>query len=191
VAVIDANTRTVVGYLATGNTPDGVVYTRRVLSAPPSSSVPARPSDVASIDAIVASLYDVISGPAGQKRDWDRFRSLFAPNARLIPTGRRADGAQVMRTMTPEEYAAAVGPQLENGGFFEREIGRQMEQFGGIAHVFSAYDSKRLPTDAAPFARGINSIQLVTDGTRWFVLTVLWDSERSNNRIPDRYLAKP
>ncbi len=39
----------------------------------------AKPSDVESVDAILKALYDVISGPAGQKRDWDRFRSLFLP----------------------------------------------------------------------------------------------------------------
>ena len=188
VAIIDVATRAVVGHLPAGDTPDGIAYTTRVLSAPPSSSVPARPADVASIDAIIAALYDVISGPAGVKRDWDRFRALFAPGARLIPTGRRPDGVQVMRTMTPEEYASTIGPQLEQGGFFEREIGRRTERFGGIAHVFSAYDSKRTAADPAPFARGINSIQLVNDGTRWWVVTIFWDSERRDNPIPPEYL---
>ena len=188
VAIVDVVTRNVVGYLTAGDSPDGIAYTRRVLSTPPTSAMPANPADVASVDAIIKALYDVISGPAGQKRDWNRFRSLFAPGARLMPTGRRPDGVQVMRALSPEEYATGIGPQLEAGGFYEREIGRRLEQFGGIAHVFSSYDSKRLPTDAAPFARGINSIQLVTDGTRWYVLSILWDSERRDNPIPAKYL---
>lgn len=191
VAIVDVVTRNVVGHLATGDSPDGIAYTRRVLSTPPTSATPANPADVASVDAIIKALYDVISGPAGQKRDWNRFRSLFAPGARLMPTGRRPDGVQVMRSLTPEEYATGIGPQLEAGGFYEREIGRRLEQFGGIAHVFSSYDSKRLPSDAAPFARGINSIQLVTDGTRWYVLSILWDSERRDNPIPAKYLERP
>lgn len=190
VAVIDMRTGTVVGHLNAGETPDGVVYTTRVLSAPMPAST-ARPQDVASIDAIIGALYDVISGPAGQKRDWDRFRSLFAPNARLIPTGRRPDGSQVMRVLTAEEYATSVGPQLENSGFFEREIGRRADQFGGIAQVFSAYDSKRQATDSVPFARGINSIQLLNDGKRWWVVTIFWDSERPDNPIPAAYLRRP
>src|SRR5215210_5864511 len=45
-----------------------------------------RPEDVKSIDAIIAAVYDVISGPVGQKRDWERMRSLFVPGARLMPT---------------------------------------------------------------------------------------------------------
>jgi YVTN family beta-propeller protein len=186
VAIIDMLNRTVVGHLAAGETPDGIAYTTRVLTAggPMQHAGTVRAADVASIDAIIAALYDVISGPAGQRRDWDRFRGLFAPNARLIPTGRRPDGTNTLRTLTPDEYATQSGPGLERNGFFEREIGRRTEQFGAIAHVFSAYDSKRLATDAAPFARGINSIQLMNDGRRWWVVTVFWDSERPANPLP-------
>lgn len=149
----------------------------------------ARPADVASIEAIVASVYDVISGPAGAARDWNRFRSLFVPGARLIPTGRTPDGAARIRVGDVEAYISMSGPSLEKNGFFEREIGRRVERFGNIAHVFSAYDSKRTAADEKPFARGINSIQLYFDGTRWWVVTILWDSERSDNPIPAEYLA--
>lgn len=196
VAIIDLTTRTVAGSLTAGGSPDGIAYTTRSVAAapsvPPAASGPAaRPEDVASIDAIIAALYDVISGPAGQKRDWERFRSLFVQGARLIPTGRRPDSTRVIRTISPEEYATNIGPQLENGGFFEREIGRRTEQFGNIAHVFSAYDSKRTPNDAAPFSRGINSIQLFNDGKRWWVVSIFWDSERAGNPIPAEMLRQP
>ena len=190
VAIIDVAKRQVVGYLAAGETPDGIAYTPRGVPAPNRAAGTVRDADVASVDAIIAALYDVISGPAGQKRDWDRMRGLFAPGARLIPTGRRPDSTQVMRVLSVDDYIAQVGPQLERGGFFEREIGRTTEQFGAIAQVFSSYDSKRNATDPTPFARGINSIQLMNDGKRWWVVTVFWDSERPDNRIPDRYLSR-
>ncbi len=189
VAIVDVDRQMIVGYLAAGATPDGVAYTRRTMTtAMPAST--ARPSDVASIDSIISVLYASISGGAGVKRDWNRFLSLFAPGARLIPTGRRPDGSQVMRSISPEEYATTIGPQLEAGGFFEREIGRETQSFGAVAHVFSAYDSKRLATDPQPFARGINSIQLFNDGKRWYVVTIFWDPERPDNLIPERYLRK-
>jgi hypothetical protein len=149
----------------------------------------ARAQDVESIDAIIAALYDVISGPAGQARDWPRFHSLFVPGARLIPTFVRENEVR-HRVITPEEYAASSGPVLEERGFFEREIGRTTERFGNVAHVFSAYDSKHTPDDAEPFARGINSIQLLHDGTRWWVVTIFWDSERAGNPIPPTYLRR-
>lgn len=144
----------------------------------------ARVSDVESIDAIMRAVYDAISGPAGQKRDWDRFRSLMAPGARLIPTGKRPDGVGSLRVWTAEEYIATAGPQLERGGFFEREIGRKLERYGNVVHLMSAYDSKRALSDAAPFARGVNSFQLFYDGTRWWVVTIFWESEAPGNPIP-------
>ena len=93
--------------------------------------------------------------------------------------------------ITPDEYATNIGPQLENGGFFEREIGRGTERFGAVAHVSSAYDSKRTAADTVPFARGINSIQLFNDDKRWFVVTIFWDSERRDNPIPADILRRP
>lgn len=148
------------------------------------TSPPARPADVESIDAIMRAIYDVISGPAGQRRDWDRFRSLMAPGARLIPTGKRPDGVGSLRVWTPEEYIVTAGPQLERSGFFEREIGRRLERYGNVVHLMSAYDSKRALNDAAPFARGVNSFQLFHDGTRWWVVTIFWEAETPGNPIP-------
>ena len=148
----------------------------------------ANPADVASLDAIVAALYDVISGPAGQKRDWDRMRSLFIPGARLIPSSPAPDGKVVPRVLDVDGYIGRAGPTLEKNGFFEREISRKTETFGTITHAFSTYESRRTKEDATPFARGINSIQLVNDGTRWWIVTVFWDSERPNNPLPAKYL---
>lgn len=152
--------------------------------APP----PANPEDVASIDAIITAVYDVISGPAGQKRDWQRWESLFAPGARLIPTVQRQDGTVAGLVMTPLDYVERAGASLEQNGFFEIEVGRVSESFGHIAHAFSTYESRRTAEDEAPLARGINSFQLMHDGDRWWVVTVFWDSERPDNPIPEQYL---
>ena len=169
-----------------------------VLSAQATASAPARPesipaanpADVKSPDAIIAALYDVISGPAGQKRDWNRFRSLFVPGARLIPTGGRPGQPARAVMLTPDDYATRSGPSLENGGFFEIEVSRTTEQFGRILHAFSTYESRAKADDPKPFARGINSIQLLNDGTRWSIVTVYWDAERPDNPLPEKYLRK-
>lgn len=160
-------------------------------AAPAASVVQARPADVASVDAIIDALYGVISGGAGEARDWDRFHSLFVPEARLIPTGQRADGTRTHRTMSVEDYVRNVGPQLERGGFFERELGRREARYGNIVHLMSAYDSKRSASDAQPFARGVNSIQLWFDGARWWVVTIFWESETPANPLPADLLRKP
>jgi hypothetical protein len=150
----------------------------------------AKASDVGSLDAIIATLYDVISGPAGQKRDWERFNSLFITGARLIPTGKAQDGTVRHRVMTPAEYQATSGAALEQNGFFEKEIYRVAETYGNITHMFSTYESRRTAADAQPFARGINSIQALNDGKRWWIVSIFWDSERADNPIPAKYLGK-
>ena len=156
--------------------------------AAPPPPPPPRGEDVSSVDNIMKAVYDVISGPAGQKRDWDRMRSLFIPGARLIPTGRGQDGKHMSRVWTLEEYISNAGPRLEENGFFEKEIGRIYEQYGNIAHLMSAYESKRTASDAQPFARGVNSFQLMYDGARWWVVTIFWQGETPDNPIPAKFI---
>ena len=157
-------------------------------SATPPAVSAADPRDVASPDALIAAVYDVISGPAGKVRNWNRWLSLFTAGARLVPATTGADKKPHIRLMTPEDYVQTVGPRLEQNGFFEREIGRTSESFGNITHVFSTYESKRTMADEKPFARGINSIQMFNDGSRWWLVTIFWDSERDDNRISAAYL---
>lgn len=151
-------------------------------------SIPADPKDVSSPEALVAAVYDVISGPAGQKRNWDRMRTLFVPDARMIPTGKRPTGESIRRSLSVEEYITSSGPFLEKDGFYETEIGKRTEQYGNIVHVFSTYESKRAVSDEKPFMRGINSFQLWNDGRRWWVITILWQSESKDTPIPEKYI---
>lgn len=135
------------------------------------------------------AVYSVISGDAGQKRDWDRFRSLFHPSARMIPTGKNPNtGVFGAAAMTPEDYIKRSGPYLEKEGFHESEIGRKTEIYGNIAHVFSAYEGRNKLTDKKPFLRGINSFQLLYDGKRWWVVTIFWQQETPDNLVPKKYL---
>ena len=161
--------------------------------ADPFASIPAaRPADVASVDSIIAALYDVISGDKGVERDWNRFRSLFYPGARMIPTGKNAQTGKVSaRVASPEGYIKANEAFLEGEGFHEREIGRHADAFGNIVQLFSSYEARRKLTDEKPFVRGINSIQLLNDGKRWWVLTVAWSAETPEHPLPKEYDRKP
>ena len=157
----------------------------------PTQSAPtpqAKEDDVRSIDSILAATYDVISGSAGKKRDWDRFRSLFYPGARLIPTGKRPNETEVRsRVLTPDDYVERSAPFLEKEGFFERGVSNKVEKFGNIAHVFSTYES-RIKADGPVTARGINSIEAYWDGKRWWIASAIWDDERPDNPLPPEYL---
>ncbi len=157
---------------------------------PDSAARPAaRPADVVSVDSILAALYDVISAPAGQQRDWDRMRSLFLPGARLIPTGPMQNSPnQTARVWTVDEYITRAGPGLERMGFFEMEIARRTDSWGNLAHAFSTYEARRAASDPEPFMRGINSIQLFNDGVRWWVVSIFWEQESPARPIPANYL---
>jgi hypothetical protein len=151
----------------------------------------ANPADVESIDAIIAATYDVISGPAGKPRNWERERSLFYPGARLTPTATvagRNEAELAPQILDVEGYIARVEPLFEKSGFYEREIARRVESFGSIAHVWSTYESRRDPGDSEPFMRGINSIQLFNDAKRWWVLSIYWQHESTQQPLPKQYL---
>ena len=151
----------------------------------------ANPADVESIDAIIAATYDVISGPRGKSRDWERERSLFYPGARLMPTATiagRNDVELAPQILDVEGYIARVEPLFQKSGFYEKEIARRVESFGSIAHVWSTYESRHDPSDPEPFMRGINSIQLFNDGKRWWVLSIYWQHESASHPLPKHYL---
>ena len=146
-------------------------------------------SEVKSIDRLIKALYDVISGPAGQKRNWDRMRFLFKPQARLIATGKDSQGNIRYNSMLLEDYITKNGASLEKNGFFEIEIGRKTEQFGLVTHIFSTYQTK-FQADGKVMMRGINSIQIIFDGSRYWIENILWNNETSEFPIPAKYLEK-
>lgn len=117
-------------------------------------------------------------------RDWDRFRSLFHPSARMIPTGADRQGVVGARVITPEDYIRTSGPLLLEKGFHERELARRTERFGPLLHAWSTYEAKAKLSDARPLARGVNSIQLFHDGGRWWILTVAWAGETPTSPLP-------
>ena len=152
----------------------------------------AVPADAASVDAIVAALYACVSHAPEASPDFDRMRGIFLYVGMLVPP-KRPGQPEIMATDVDgfaDRYqkAAASDKEKKAEGFFEREIARRLDCFGNLCQVFSTYESRRAASDAKPFERGVNSIQLVRDGKRWWIASVAWDAERPDNPIPDQYL---
>ncbi len=114
-------------------------------------------------------------------------RSLFVPDARLIPVRATPTSADVLQ-LSIDDYIARSSTRMESDGFFERATHNEIAQFNDIVHVFSTYESRHTAADPQPFARGINSIQLLRDGNRFWIVNIFWDSERPDAKIPARYL---
>ena len=159
------------------------------LTAQGTSKAPAPSADGVSVDAIIAALYASVSHPNDGEPNFDRMRAIFLPVGMLIPpkkpqedlfTVLDVDGFQD-RVVKFEATARAKGDPT---AFFEKEVARKTDCFGNICQIFSTYESRRAPSDEKPFVRGINSIQLVRDGKRWWIASVIWDTERPDNPIP-------
>ena len=147
-------------------------------------------SKVSTLNSTLETLYLVISGEKGENRDWDLFRHLFHKDAKLIPSQKGKNGLVTAKFMSPQEYIKGSGKWLVDNGFYEVELHRDVEQFGNIAHVFSTYESYRSKDDTEPFMRGINSIQMLYDGKRWWIINVYWMQESEEHPIPQKYLPK-
>jgi len=143
-------------------------------------------ADVKSEDAIVAALYDVISGEANTSRDWDRFRNLFKPESRLIPTRKNDKNEFSFKVLSPEEYITLFSSRVTTG-FFERELHRQSEAYGTVTQLFSTYETKETK-EGLVTNRGINSIQLFKDNNRYYIVTIFWCAESLGFPLPQRYL---
>lgn len=151
----------------------------------PVESVAARPGDVGTIDGLIKAFYEVISGPAGEPRQWSRDRTLYIPDVRFVSIEKLKDGSIEARPISHQEFVDRSDASLVKNGFYESEIHRETQQFGNIAHVFSTYES-RIQKDGPVIERGINSLELFNDGKRWWVLSVQWDNEREGVRIPEK-----
>lgn len=150
---------------------------------------PADPADVATPEAVIEALYEVVQRAPGERFDWDRMRTLFLPDARLIPNTEQTGGE--FRVLTPEEFIAWIdGVTVVGGpndrGFAEEQVAAKVERYGDIAHVFSTYQ-KHFHGDTRILGRGINSIQLVRHDGRWWVTQIAWDEENGAGPIPPEY----
>jgi hypothetical protein len=145
--------------------------------------------DASSVDAIVTGLYASVSHGPEYEPNWKRMRALFLPKAIVVPPKRPDADAFLVLDLDGFEariraYIAGRRQRGETLGFTEREIARRENCFGRVCQVFSTYETVRAPRDKEPFARGIHTIQLVSDGRRWWIAALVWDGERPDNPIP-------
>jgi hypothetical protein len=149
-------------------------------SAPAAPTCPATPT----LDALVSALYAAVSGPANQDRTC--FRDVFLADAKLTPIVKKPDGSFGPRNLTVEDWISLVAKHGDVK-FYEKGVLTKTEVYGNLAHLWSTYETREDP-NGKPTARGINSIQVVFDGTRWKVQAILWQAETPETPLPAKYL---
>ena len=100
---------------------------------------------VESIDSIIETNYVLLGGEAGEGRDWDHYKFLFHPDARLIRYEKDLkDGVLRAQFLSVDEYIDITGSWLDSGrtsAFYENEAFKEVQEFGNMAQVFSTYQS--------------------------------------------------
>jgi len=145
-------------------------------------SATANPADVKDINSIITTLYNVISGKAGP-RNWERFRSIYYPGAKMSAVNIGPNGTSTYREFTFEEYIAMNSPLFSKQDFYEQELGRKVQQYGNLAQVQTAYQFK-LSENGQVAERGINHVTLVYSQGRWWITQISWQPETPGNPIP-------
>ncbi len=127
-------------------------------------------------------MYNSICFEEGQRPDWSRQTAIFAPGARLV----RVTDEGVFE-FDLASYRTNLESMIDSGAmtsFWEAEIWRDTRQFGEVAHVLSAYESRR-SRNGEIVNRGVNSIQLFRRGDQWWISAMLWRWEGRDVRIAD------
>ncbi|GMQ82257.1 MAG: hypothetical protein BMS9Abin05_1702 [Rhodothermia bacterium] len=145
-----------------------------------------RAEDVTSIDGIMKAYYEVVSAPAGQPKQWARDRSLHHPDAQVVIIRTNSDGNPEVTVMTLADFHGP-GDGTSETGFFEYEISREVHKHGNNVHVWSTYEWRN-EEDGPVGGRGVNSVQLAHDGTRWWIVSWLFDGSRDAPPVENAYL---
>jgi len=143
--------------------------------------------EVGTLDGIIKAYYDVVTVKKGEKISYVRDSLLHVPNASVGIAQKDKNGKTELKLITLKDFHKNSDAMLEKDGFYEKEISRKVENYGSVYHVWSTYEAKNV-ADGPVLERGINSIQLFFDGTRFWILSWVFDNEGNGNEIPKKYL---
>jgi hypothetical protein len=152
------------------------------------AAISARPEDVSTLDGIVKAYYDVISGPAGRPRQWDRDLTLYIPNVRFVILRAGASGKTTAQSMTHQEFVDTSDPSLAGKSFYEHEVHRITHRAGNVAHILSTSEHTSSPGGPAE-GRSVDSLDLFWDGARWWITSVtIWEIDSPAHPLPPEFL---
>lgn len=160
----------------------------------PASTRAQEPTETPSIEeaaqtpeGLIEALYRMVSIDPGPEPDWNMFRDVFLDEALLVFSPR---GSQPMRPMSVDGFIQDWrdfwrDAELETRGFYETIAAMKVTRFGSLAHAFVVFEPRFGEGGPDTRLRGLDSIELAHDGTRWWVAAITTDFEGPNQTIPD------
>jgi len=152
------------------------------------AKIAPRTEDVSSIDGIIKAYYEVVSGPAGQQRQWARDATLYIPGVRFVIINQDDAGNSTAHSMTHQEFVDSSDASLAGKAFFEHEVHRIIHRAGNVAQVLSTSEHTAAPGGPVQ-GRSIDSLELFFDGSRWWISGAnIWDVESPNRPLPKEFM---
>ncbi len=146
-------------------------------------TIPAKAEDVESVNGIMKAFYEVVNVAPDAPRQWSRDRTLYSPWLRFVALGKSGTKPEVL---THQQLVDESEPMVKNG-FREREIYRTTRKYGNMVHIDSTYETL-VGLGTPKRSRGVNSLELYFDGTRWWIASVVWQTEDAEDPIPNELL---
>ena len=142
--------------------------------------------DIKSIDGITNLMLDILSGPQGEKRDWELYKSLFSEGATMHIVNPNAPIGKQMKTIPIDEFVEKYSAAYSRDGFFEEATGLVVNEFNGVANAFQSFYCKNLIGTYEN--RGVNTYQLIFADDRWWITNIAFANETEESKVPKKYL---
>ncbi|SCZ00860.1 nuclear transport factor 2 family protein [Alkaliphilus peptidifermentans] len=130
------------------------------------------------IQYAIDKFYKIISGSAGERRNWNEFKSLFfSEDSSLASMKYNADKECITKGMDVESYIVGLCDFLKSNDFYEYGFNYEIKVIGSIASVYSEYAAKRKKEDSNIIKSGVNLVQLIHNGHEWKIHSMLWQDQ--------------
>ncbi|MCD4664302.1 MAG: nuclear transport factor 2 family protein [Bacteroidales bacterium] len=154
------------------------------------SQDPALAYDLGEINKVVNKLYSNLTFKQKETPKLAKLKDIFYRKGLLIN-----NTANDPINYTLKEFTDVINGQVRTGkveAFKEEELSSKVEFFGKIAQCFSTYESGFILAGRDDYItkRGINSIQLIKVNGKWLIVSVVWNEEDEELKLPEKYLDK-
>ena len=141
-------------------------------------------------EKMVASVYDAVSSQVGSTPDWLLVKSYFDPDAVIVLRATREESKKLDVDGFIQDFVDFYNRiENEKRGFVETVVSLKCLEYGNIAQCYVVYEASILGSDRPP-QRGLDSWHLMKRDGRWWVVSVVNDSEPGAGPIPEQVFGK-